>query len=70
MDRVAGGELHADLGQIELGDAAERADGAGGIADIHFLDADRERDVGGAGRDLEPGAAQRGHARWRRRFRR
>ena len=61
MDRVAGGELHAELGQIELGDAAECADGACGIADVHFLDPDRERDVGGAGRHLKPSAAQRGH---------
>ena len=60
MDRVAGREGHAHLRQVELRDRTERADGAGGVADEHLLHADRERDIGGTRRDLEPGAAQRG----------
>ena len=59
MDGVAGRELHSHLRQVEFGHGGQRADGAGAVADEHLLDADRERHVGGARGDLEPGAAQR-----------
>ena len=58
MNGVAGRELHAHLRQVELGDGGKCADGAGAVADEHLLGADRERDVGGAGSDLQPGATQ------------
>ena len=62
MDRIAGRERHAHFGQIEFRHAAERANGACIVADIHLLDADRQRHIGRTTCDLKPSAAQRGHS--------